>query len=291
MILSVIIPCYNAEDTIEAQLNALANQSWSGTWELLVADNGSIDGTLQIVDKYKEKIPNLTILDASDKKGPAHARNIAAKSAMGKYLLFCDADDEVSLTWLDEMAKALIKYPIVASKMEHFKLSGAGNAQPGKQMQQDGLMQYSYVPYMPHAGTSGLGIRKELHDRIGGFDQNFLVCEDCDYCWRAQLSGAILFFNANALIHIRHKNNRKSKWLKQAATWGMYNALLVKKFVPLGMPKPTLRTGMNRWRKLINKNQFRIILKNKEGRDKWLWDMSYRFGQLAGCIKFRSFAP
>ncbi|HET9225168.1 MAG TPA: glycosyltransferase, partial [Thermoanaerobaculia bacterium] len=43
--LSVVIPCLNAEATLGDQLEALAGQGWSGEWEVIVADNGSTDGS------------------------------------------------------------------------------------------------------------------------------------------------------------------------------------------------------------------------------------------------------
>ena len=65
MELSVIIPCLNAEATIATQLEALANQHWSKPWEVVVSDNGSTDNSLEIVKSYKDRLPNLRIVDAS----------------------------------------------------------------------------------------------------------------------------------------------------------------------------------------------------------------------------------
>jgi glycosyltransferase involved in cell wall biosynthesis len=51
--LSVVIPCLNAAATIGVQLEALAGQSWEGEWEVVVADNGSTDGSQAIVESYR----------------------------------------------------------------------------------------------------------------------------------------------------------------------------------------------------------------------------------------------
>src|ERR1700756_5684791 len=99
MKLSVIIPCYNVGDNIAAQLEALAGQQWSEPWEVIVADNGSTDNSLQVVRECARRLPELRIIDASGKAGAAHARNVGARAATGDYLAFCDADDEVAPGW------------------------------------------------------------------------------------------------------------------------------------------------------------------------------------------------
>jgi glycosyltransferase involved in cell wall biosynthesis len=65
MRLGVIIPCLDGSQTIAGQLEALARQECSDPWEIVLADNGSTDGTLDIVRRYQERLPNLRIVDAS----------------------------------------------------------------------------------------------------------------------------------------------------------------------------------------------------------------------------------
>lgn len=123
MKLSLVIPCLNAASTITAQLEALANQDYSESWEVIISDNGSTDKTLEIVNQYKSQLPALNIVDSSDRRGAAHARNVGATVARGEVLLFCDADDEVAPGWMTAMAKALSKYDFVASYVDLEKLN------------------------------------------------------------------------------------------------------------------------------------------------------------------------
>ncbi|MEO1764635.1 MAG: glycosyltransferase, partial [Cyanobacteria bacterium J06629_18] len=69
MQLSVVIPCFNAASTIAAQLEAFTQQQCSETWEIIIADNGSTDESLNIVKQYQQNLPNLRIVDASLTKG------------------------------------------------------------------------------------------------------------------------------------------------------------------------------------------------------------------------------
>ncbi|MBE9479401.1 MAG: glycosyltransferase family 2 protein, partial [Chloroflexi bacterium] len=243
MKLSVIIPCFNAEDTIAVQLEALVRQRWGDPWEVIVSDNGSTDGTLAIVEQYTERLPHFRIVDSSDRKGAAHARNVGALAATGKALAFCDADDEVAPGWLSAIGDALSEHDFVASRMDEKKLNRPLILKARGGIQQDGLQKYTYPPYLPHSGGCGLGVKKTLHERVGGFDETMRQLEDTDYCWRIQLSGTPLYYVQDALVHIRFPETLSGVY-RQACVWAEYNVLIYNKYRPLGMPKLTVKTGV-----------------------------------------------
>jgi glycosyltransferase involved in cell wall biosynthesis len=250
MKLSVIIPCYNAADTIATQLEALSNQKWSEPWEVIVADNGSKDESVEVIKKYKEYIPHLRIIDASNKRGQAYAKNIGAKNAYGESLVFCDADDEVAPGWLESMGNALSKYDFVACRMDIKKLNPFWVLKSRGNSQASGIQQYKYPSYLPHAGGSTLGVKRWIHDSIGGFDESMLLLEDTDYCWRIQLRGIKLHFVPDALIHVRFKTTLRGIY-KQAYRWGEYNVKIYKRYLPLGMPKLSREQIISSWLGLI----------------------------------------
>jgi glycosyltransferase involved in cell wall biosynthesis len=104
--ISVIIPAFNAEETIGDQLRSLSAQTWAGEWEVVVADNGSTDDTIARALEFAELLPDLRVVDASQRKGPSHARNVGAEAARGPFLIFLDADDVAQPGWLETMADA-----------------------------------------------------------------------------------------------------------------------------------------------------------------------------------------
>jgi glycosyltransferase involved in cell wall biosynthesis len=287
MKLSVIVPVFDAADTIAVQLEALARQGAAEPWELIVVDNGSADDSMRIVESYRDRLPNLRVASATERRGPAHARNAGAALAAGTYLAFCDADDEVADDWVARIGEAVEAHGFVASRMDATRLSEPrALAAKGNRRQQTGLIEYTYVPYLPFAGACGLAIRRDLHEQIGGFDEAMTYLEDCDYCWRVQLSGTALTFAPLALVHIRHRANTAGMY-RQARNWGEFNVLLLKRFRQHGMPAPAWNTGLKLWWRLI----LRLPgLTKKTNRDRFLWSLGYRVGQVRGSVRHRYFA-
>lgn len=287
MKLSVIIPCLNAADTVAVQLEALANQQWSEPWEVIVADNGSTDKSIAIVEQYREKLPNLHIIDASDQPGSAHVRNVGVLAATGDAIAFCDADDEVASGWVEAMGEALSKYDLVAGKRDFKKLNEPLLLKFRLKEQEDKLLEYNYPPYLPFASSSNLGVKRLVHESIGGFDEAMLRLADLDYCWKIQLAGTQLHFVPNAIVHYRFRNNLNDLY-HQAYLWGEYHVLLYKKYRPLGMPKLQWKRGVKAWIRLLLK--FLPQVRHEQSRVKWVRKFAGRFGRLQGCIKYRVLA-
>ena len=144
--LSVVMAVLDAADTIGVQLEALARQDWAEAWELIVVDNGCSDDSMRIVEQYRDRIPVLRMIRATDQRSAAHARNAGVRAARGGYLAFCDADDEVAHDWLEKIATAVERHQFVASRMDAVRLSSPrGLAARGNGLQKDGLIPYRYV--------------------------------------------------------------------------------------------------------------------------------------------------
>ena len=287
MKLSVIIPCFNAADTLANLLEALDNQHWSEPWEIIVADNGSTDESMAILEQYLQRLPNLRIVDASDKQGSAHARNVGALAAAGEAIAFCDADDEVGSGWVAAMGKALSKYEFVACRFDCEKLNEPWTLKyRSLRLQSEGLLKYQYPPYMPHAAGSGLGVKRSVHEAIGGFDETLLRLQDTDYCWRIQLAGTELHFVPEAVIYYRFRHTIGGLY-RQARLWGEYNVFLYKKYRALGMPQLSWKASIKAWLHLL-KRVPQIL--SKEDRASWLWLLGWRVGRVQGCIRYRVWA-
>jgi len=103
--LSVIIPAYNEEKRIGATLLAvdkyLAIQKY--VYEIIVVSDGSSDKTVDIVQKYKQLVKNLEVIDNLENKGKGGVVRQGMLAARGKYRVFMDADNSASLDHIEKM--------------------------------------------------------------------------------------------------------------------------------------------------------------------------------------------
>jgi len=98
-VISVIIPVYNAEKSIEKSLDSIKNQTWKGEFEIIVVNDGSTDQSSEIIENYRKENQEMNIVFMSQENGGvSKARNTAMKIAKGEYIALLDSDD----VWLPE---------------------------------------------------------------------------------------------------------------------------------------------------------------------------------------------
>jgi glycosyltransferase involved in cell wall biosynthesis len=118
----VIIPAYNAEAYLAETIRSVLDQS-RGDFEIIVVDDGSIDGTLALARSFE---PAVTALSKPN-GGPASARNLAIRHAQGEYLAFLDSDDLWAPDKLEEQVRLLDANPDVGLAYgEALMLTGNG---------------------------------------------------------------------------------------------------------------------------------------------------------------------
>lgn len=284
MRLSIVIPCYNGARTIGALLEALTGQVWSEPWEVIVVDNRSDDDTVAIVQQYAGRIRNLRIVGAFERQGRSYARNTGVKAAKGESIAFCDADDVVGEGWLAAIGTALSRFDCVACRVDFTKLNEPALAQQHAYHEQHhGLQRAWYPPYLQHAGGGTLGVKRALHERIGGFDETFPVLEDTEYCFRIQESGCQIAWVPEALLHIRCRPDPVARF-HQVRQWALYNVLLAKRY------KQRADGALHSWKEYL-KNWIRLITSLPNARTDltwniWVWYLGWQVGVLQGSIKF-----
>lgn len=283
MDLSVVIPCMNGAGVIGEQLAALSRQEWHRPWEVIVADNGSTDGTAAVVEKHQEHLPQLRLVDASGKRGAAHARNVGVAAARGKAIAFCDADDQVGSGWLAAMGGALDRHQFVAARIDIAALNPPQIAGAVKSPQWDGLQRVDYPPHLNHASGASLGITRAAHEAVGGFDEGLPYLEDTDYCFRLQLRGIELRFLPEAVVHYRFKDRQKALF-NQARHWGQYNVLMYKRYRQNMRLANPWRRHFSRWHALIRRAP---SLRQEQNRLAWMKTLGTQVGVLQGAIRFR----
>jgi GT2 family glycosyltransferase len=236
-----------------------------------------------IVDRYRNRISNLRIEDASARKGQPFALNTGAAAAQGNALVFCDADDEVAPGWLQGMGEALEKYECVACRVDFTKLNPSWIAELWRDHSQcqQGLQKSWYLPTLWHAGGGTLGVRKTLYDAVGGFDDSLPYCHDTDFCFRAQLRGAGIYFVPEALLHVRGRHSLAAVF-HQGRRWAEYTALLYKRYRVFTVERGSWIVFGRQVRRLLRSTP---AIRHRGGRVAWFWNLGWQVGMLYGSVK------
>jgi glycosyltransferase involved in cell wall biosynthesis len=240
---SVVIAAYDAEATLDEQLAALSRQEAPFSWELLVCDNGSNDGTRALAEGWRDRMPWLRVIDASERRGPSAARNIGADSARGARLAFCDADDVVADGWLAHLIRALDHAEVVVGAGESALLNDPRRASVS--WDAGALITKPYWSRHPAGASSNMAVDAALFRDLGGFDETLRTGEDVDLCWRIQLGGGRLAVADDAIVHLRKRVGLRAVY-RQAVSYAEGDRLLREKFrreiaadADAGAPEPS----------------------------------------------------
>lgn len=284
MKLSVVIACFNGEATLADQFEGLAIQEWSKPWEIVFVDNRSTDNSRAIAKHYQKRLPNLRIVDASEKQGKSFALNKGVAAAAGESVAFADADDQVAPGWLSAVGQALEEHELIATRCDVDTLNNDENQYRGS-LQLNGLRRIHYPPYLPHAGGGTIGLRRALHFKIGGFDEAMPHLEDTDYVWKAQLqAGVEIHFVPEAVMRVRYRTDLRDTY-RQAKSYAEYNVFLSKRYRAYGDPMPNAwRIYYRRWKEIIYGMKG---LRHRGSRNAWVGKLGWMVGRTKGIIKYR----
>ncbi len=100
-LISIIVPVYNAEKTLERCVRPLMAQTYSNI-EILLVNDGSKDGSLEMCRQFAEEDPRVQVIDKPN-GGVSSARNAGLDVAQGEFIMFCDSDDWVEPDWCECM--------------------------------------------------------------------------------------------------------------------------------------------------------------------------------------------
>ena len=184
---SIIIPCYNAAETLPETLRSIRAQSLRD-WEAICVDDGSDDKTRDIIAAAHATDPRIKLV-ANPRKGPSAARNHGAMQiAQGQIIAFCDADDVWAPRKLEELDRAFADFFVdaVFAKVAFFKddmsVVTAMSTVPRSPLSIEMLLGENPVCTM-----SNIAIRRPVFMRSGGFDERIVHNEDLE--WLVRLVG------------------------------------------------------------------------------------------------------
>jgi glycosyltransferase involved in cell wall biosynthesis len=277
--ISVIIPVRNGADTLAEQLDALAGQTYTGEWEVVVADNGSTDGTPELARRWADRLPSLSVLDASERPGSSFARNYGAHHAKGEFLAFCDADDVVAPEWLASLAAAAADFDAVTGRQEASVINTEA-VQRWRPPRAAGLPRSRFLPYAP---SCNLAVWASVFEKTGGFDEDYPQSHDVEWSWRAQLASFTLGFSPGAVVHYRYRTSPRGIW-RQAYLTGLDAARLYRDYRGKGLARPPLRRALRTWGWIVVRAPY---LASPARRGTWTRRAGEAAGRIAGAWRFR----
>lgn len=212
---SIIILSYNTEELTKRCLTAVFAHLKKGTFEVIVVDNNSADGSVNMI---KNDFPQVRLM-ANDKNiGFAAGCNLGAKDAVGQYLLFLNSDIELEKDILPDLLTVFEKHSeagVVGCQLVHtdgspqrsygefyalgsvFRLLFGGEKAELKRFTATGVQKVDWV------SGGCLVIKKDLFEAIEGFDDNFFMyIEDMELCYRVREKGSAVYFSPE--IHVKH---------------------------------------------------------------------------------------
>lgn len=216
---SVLIAAYQAHDTLSETLDSLLAQT-NASWEAIVADDGSSDGTGQIAEAYAAADPRIRLV-RQDNAGAALARNNAATLASGRWLVALDADDLLVPQALDRQARFIGSNPA----FELYSWAAWKQLPSGERMPFDDSDEYRQKVSFTLADLvernrilSSTCIEAGLFARLGGYRD--VYTEDYDLWLRALLAGARHLHNPELLTVYRMREASKTTdaWRNMSGT-------------------------------------------------------------------------
>ena len=215
-LVSVIMPTFNKANWISKSIKSVINQTFQN-WELIIWDDGSSDGTVEIVKNFKTA--NIKYYFTKENNGVASARNQAIKVSQGTYLAFLDSDDEWAEQKLELQLGILQENPRIDFIFSDFlnRNLSTGKEDSWFKLKKNGLENLKVQNInenvfiisggMPESllisnfiATDTVMISKKIFNDVGFFNENLRNSEDIELWWRFGLVGAKFAFVDEILL-------------------------------------------------------------------------------------------
>lgn len=276
---SVVVPVLNGMPLLEDQLRALVTQDYARPYEVVIADNGSTDGTIALAESWSARHPTVRLVDASARRGAPAARNLGVDAARAPLIAFCDADDVVQVGWLKGCVHALGSADVVAGYYDFWTLNGT----PPAPNQAATVRQLGFLP----AGlTANLAVRRAAFERASGFNEELFLGDDIDLCWKIQLNGDRFALAPDAVVAKRDRTTFRSVF-DQTFSYGKCGPRLHRTYRAQGARRD-LVGALKSWTWLALHLPL-LVFRRK--RIVWACAAGMRLGRLRGSLDQRVFFP
>jgi len=223
-LISVIVCTYNGSKTIRDCLEGLLALEYPN-YEVIIVDDGSTDGTREIVKQYGFRVISTA------NRGLSSARNTGLEAASGEIVAYLDDDAFPDPHWLTFLASSFMNTRHVGFGGPNIPPLGDGPiaecvaAAPGGPIHV--LVSDQEAEHIPGCN---MAFRKDALKAVGGFDSQFRIAgDDVDLCWSLQQRGWTLGFSPAAVVWHHRRNSVQAYW-RQQVNYGKAEALLERKW-------------------------------------------------------------
>ncbi len=157
-LVSIVTPVYNSEAFLAETIEGVLAQTWS-EWELLLVDDHSTDGSLEVARAYAARDPRITVIALDHTQGPAVARNRAIDAARGRYIAFCDSDDVWLSTKLEQQLAHAATCDAAVIFTSYFKMEEDGTRDTSRLVEARPHVNYAMI-----CGSNYIGCSTALYD-------------------------------------------------------------------------------------------------------------------------------
>lgn len=235
-IVSIIMPCYNAEKTVLTAIESVANSSIASKCELIIINDGSTDNTEKIIDDRSKQIEKLKInVIKTTNQGVSKARNAALDVAQGKYIAFLDADDLISPCMLENMVafseKTGADFSFCEMTFDVTKL--CKNATIPKKTTKDKVLSTLLYRSISLGFSNVLYRRKIIEKNALRFNEAIRYGEDLVFLWKYAIRCS-MFLSFNKPFYYYSRDNNSSAMHR--VSWKMTDVLKaveeISKYIP-----------------------------------------------------------
>ncbi|MGH8528227.1 MAG: glycosyltransferase family 2 protein [Nevskiales bacterium] len=184
-LVSVILPTYNRRSLLPRAIQSVLAQTHREL-ELIIVDDGSTDGTDELVQRYAAGDRRLRYLAMPKRGGPAAARNTGIRAAQGSWIAFQDSDDEWRPSKLEKQLRAVNSSDTglvcCGYQLSHFD-EPLRDLRPNDSMRTAPRMPLEVLYGLPFIAPTWL-VRREVFAQLGGFDETLPNLEDWEFTFR-----------------------------------------------------------------------------------------------------------
>lgn len=226
---SIVVPVYNGALTIVRCLDALAAQTVAPEcYEIIVVDDGSTDGTAELIGDWRVAHPHINLrLLCQANGGPAAARNHGAETARAPLLLFTDADCAPVRAWIAVISAPFQDPEVIGVKGAYLTAQSSLVSRFVQAEYEDRYDRMCDQPQIDFIDTYSAAYRRSVFVENRGFDPALRICEDQEFSFRLAQKGYRLVFAPAARVSHLHDGNLR-EYFHRKYSIGFWKALMIR---------------------------------------------------------------